>query len=630
MDEDRALDQLEYERSQDNRAYSRIKEERRRRMDEDRALDQLEYERSQDNRAYSRIKEEEERQRRMANDAYLDDLEDERRRDNRAYSRIKEEEEKARRVALEDYNRWKEEYQRKTDLAWVNVKEEEERQRRMALAGYPPSMDRDQSELNRAWTTVKEEEERSRRMAADAYLDDLEMERRRNAKAETIIKEEEERQRRIAEDAYLDELAKERSEENRAYSRIAEEEERQRRMSETAYRSSIGQPIHAKYGNMPREAADLARSKYGSPSVRREMPQRAPVSPPNAFGVTRTPVPKKIPIHVPPPTPTTNILPSQPRGVPVTSAAQPGMQMGSKPIIAVFGGTGAQGKGVVKSLLNSGRFAVRILTRDPNKKKSCNKFANMGVSIVTGDMHKPDDVRRFLNGVYGVYLMTDFFNPESKGKEDLICRQVAQLAKEAGVRHFVWSTLPNVGKISGGRYDVPHFTDKANGNKFVKQMGFPCWTFVLPAFYYQNFATFFAPKRENDVLTWTLPMAEDKYLTAVDVRDIGPTVAQIFNNPQMYNMKKIPIAGDHLHPQDYIIKLGLISKRPVKIVLITPEQFAKQNREMAAMFAYFQDHGFYGPKGDWTLGRQVYPRMNTWEQYLRLELQKANSPSQSQ
>ncbi len=40
-------------------------------------------------------------------------------------------------------------------------------------------------------------------------------------------------------------------------------------------------------------------------------------------------------------------------------------------------------------------------------------------------------------------------------------------------------------------------------------------------FYFQNFSTFFPPKEENGVYVFSLPLAEDGYLTGVDVTDIG-------------------------------------------------------------------------------------------------------------
>jgi len=44
-------------------------------------------------------------------------------------------------------------------------------------------------------------------------------------------------------------------------------------------------------------------------------------------------------------------------------------------------------------------------------------------------------------------------------------------AKDAGVKHFVWSTLPNAEAISGGKFHLPHFTGKAKVDGVVKEAG---------------------------------------------------------------------------------------------------------------------------------------------------------------
>ena len=45
-------------------------------------------------------------------------------------------------------------------------------------------------------------------------------------------------------------------------------------------------------------------------------------------------------------------------------------------------------------------------------------------------------------------------------------------AKDAGVKHLIWSTLPDVETISGGKFNVPHFTGKAKVDSVVKAAGF--------------------------------------------------------------------------------------------------------------------------------------------------------------
>jgi len=289
----------------------------------------------------------------------------------------------------------------------------------------------------------------------------------------------------------------------------------------------------------------------------------------------------------------------------------------------VFGGTGKQGGSVAKALLRDGRWNVRVLTRNLQSKKALKlstMFANF--EAVQGNMHNVQDLRRFLTGCYGCFAVTNYWDPESMNKEEMLGKQIVQVAKECGVRHFIWSTLPNVQKVTGGKYTVPHFTDKAKVNNYVRQAGFETWSFVVAGFYYQNFAEFFPPRKEGNQLVWTLPMPENSFLTAVDVRDVGPVVLQQFINPQFFHNKKISVAGDNMHPQDYIIKFALITKNPAKVELILPEEYAKSGKpgaeELAEMFKYFCEYSFFG-NYDWTLGRQIYPAMKTWDQFVRSE-----------
>ena len=151
----------------------------------------------------------------------------------------------------------------------------------------------------------------------------------------------------------------------------------------------------------------------------------------------------------------------------------------SKRIIAVAGATGAQGGGVVSALQEHSGYSVRALTRDPSK------AAWLADEVVEADFDRPESLRLALEGVYGVFANTNSFaGPDTD--------EIAQLnamvgaAKAAGVRHFVWSTLPNVEEISSGKFQVPHFTNKARANGAVKTAGFDYFTFVEPPFYFQN------------------------------------------------------------------------------------------------------------------------------------------------
>jgi uncharacterized protein YbjT (DUF2867 family) len=56
----------------------------------------------------------------------------------------------------------------------------------------------------------------------------------------------------------------------------------------------------------------------------------------------------------------------------------------SQPLILVFGATGAQGGSVVDSLLKTGAYAIRAVTRNPQS-ENAQALAKRGVEVVQGD-----------------------------------------------------------------------------------------------------------------------------------------------------------------------------------------------------------------------------------------------------
>src|SRR5204862_6031738 len=107
-------------------------------------------------------------------------------------------------------------------------------------------------------------------------------------------------------------------------------------------------------------------------------------------------------------------------------------------------------------------------------------------------------------------------------------------AKEAGVEHFIWSTLPDAESISSGRFPVPHFTGKAKVDAIVREAGFAHYTFVVAPAYYQNIASLMAAQKLPDgSVGWALPIdPKARGIAMGDIEELGRLVAGAFANPQ--------------------------------------------------------------------------------------------------
>jgi uncharacterized protein YbjT (DUF2867 family) len=260
--------------------------------------------------------------------------------------------------------------------------------------------------------------------------------------------------------------------------------------------------------------------------------------------------------------------------------------------IAVFGAGGHQGGGVVRALKAGGQFEVRALTRNPGQNRG------LGDEVVKADLNHPETLKSAFEGVHGVFLVTNW---AEAGTDELKQATAAvRAAKDAGVGHFIWSTLPDVKAISGGKLHVPHFTDKAKVDRIVKEAGFEHHTFVIAPFYYQNLLGTVAPQKQADGSSgWALPLNPDaRCIHMGDITELGNIVAGAFARPgEAGNGEYLPLVGDFLSFREIVDTLNRQGHK-LSFKQVPKEAFAglfPGAAEIGAMFSYFEAHTYLGP-----------------------------------
>jgi uncharacterized protein YbjT (DUF2867 family) len=263
----------------------------------------------------------------------------------------------------------------------------------------------------------------------------------------------------------------------------------------------------------------------------------------------------------------------------------------TKKLIAVVGATGHQGGAVVCALKASGQFKVRALTRNPTK------HLQLAGEVVLADLNRPETLKSAFAGAHGVFLVTNPREPDSDERKQALA--AVQAAKDAGVQHFIWSTLPNVETISRGALDVPHFTNKAKVDRVLSEAGFAHHTFVIAPFFYQNLIGAMSPQKHADgTLGWLLPLDPEKRVIHMgDINELGPLVVGAFAQPDLAgNGEQLPLVGDFL---SFNVIIATLNRQGHKFSFkqVPQEVFAgwfPGAKEIAEMLAYFDAHTYLG------------------------------------
>lgn len=278
--------------------------------------------------------------------------------------------------------------------------------------------------------------------------------------------------------------------------------------------------------------------------------------------------------------------------------------MSDKKIIAVVGATGAQGGGLVNSILNDqgGGFIPRAVTRhiDSEKAKS---LSEKGAEVVQADLDDVESLKKAFLGAYGAYCVTNYWEHLSPEKEIAQAKNLAEAAKVAGVSHAIWSTLEDTRNwfpldnnnmpTLMGKYKVPHFDAKGASNKFFTEAGVPT-TFMIASFYWDNFIYFgMGPVKGPDgKIAITFPLG-DKKLAGISADDIGKCAYGIFKSGNKYIGKTIGIAGEHLTGSEMAEKLSKALGKIIQYNSVSPDAYRSFGfpgaEDVGNMFQFHRD-----------------------------------------
>jgi uncharacterized protein YbjT (DUF2867 family) len=255
--------------------------------------------------------------------------------------------------------------------------------------------------------------------------------------------------------------------------------------------------------------------------------------------------------------------------------------MTSDRTILITGVTGHQGGAVARALQGSG-FHLRGLTRKPDGERAA-ALARQGVEAIKGDLDDDASLRRALAGAWGVFGVQ---NTAEAGveREEAQGKRLATLAREAGVEHYVYTSVGSAHERTG----IPHFDNKWRIEETVRGLRFPSHVILRPVFFMENLLAPFS--LQGSTLAWA--MEPDTKLQMIAVDDIGWFGARAFTDAAALNRREIDLAGDTRTMPEAAEILTEALGRPIAFAQQPIEPVRQYSKEMASMLQWFDRVGY--------------------------------------
>jgi hypothetical protein len=200
-----------------------------------------------------------------------------------------------------------------------------------------------------------------------------------------------------------------------------------------------------------------------------------------------------------------------------------------------------------------------------------------GAEVVKFDMDDASTHVAALQGAYGVFVVTNYWEHFSAEKEKAQAKAIAGACKEAGVKHIIWSTLENSteffdslpenerpNKIDG--YYVPHIDAKGECNEYFSP---ETTTNLFTSFYLENLTGLGMIK--DGVMCNNMGDAPLPVIASVD---IGKCAYGVFKAGDEYKGKNVYVAGNVLPCEELMKIASEVTGKEFRYQAVDRETFA--------------------------------------------------------
>lgn len=331
--------------------------------------------------------------------------------------------------------------------------------------------------------------------------------------------------------------------------------------------------------------------------------------------------------------------------------------------IAVINASGRQADSVIRNVTAVG-YRVRAQMRNRYGIIAEDICSNPNVTVIEGELYtrqqRKEKVDVSIDGPalsgsgVGVNheLITNLFrgcqlafiNTTFYGDEIKIGQAIADAAKKAGIKHFIYSSMPDHGSYNKEWPSLPLWAPKQQVEDYVTKIGLPA-TFVYTGIYNNNFTSlpfplFCTELQKDGSFLWKAPFHPDAKLPWLDAEhDVGPAILQIFKDgvKKWGNGKRIALAFESLTPLEVCeaFERGLgrkvrYERAPITVNVSIPDGYRPQldcmnklydvnNKDPKKQPPYFGDMSlendypnvamelWEGPRGMEEYAREVFP-----------------------